>query len=374
MSEPARAPGRLWQWVRAGARDPVVWTQVLQVVKTVVAAVAAWVIAVRVFSLPQPFLAPWAALLVVHATVYRTFAQGASQVGATVAGVLLAWAVGTPLGLSPLSLGIVLLLGLVVGYLPGLRAEATTAAATALIVLTTGYAAQESVLLARLFDTLIGVGVGLLVNVVVWPPLQDYSAARAVDAVDDQVGDLMLEMAEGLRGAVDSDRIQEWVKRTQSIDTDIDHAWGLVRHASESGRYNPRRNARRVREAGGLEGLLDQIEQAVAEIRSMLRTVDHSIVDVHEWDAVFRDRWLDLVRQTGEAICSPDAERLDGIRQGLAELSRDFSDENLPGLYWTEYGSLILSLRNIVTSMSDVAASTPITPEKVRGNDPTVQP
>ena len=37
-------------------------------------------------DLPQSFLAPWAALLVVHSTVYRTFAQGARQVGAAVVG------------------------------------------------------------------------------------------------------------------------------------------------------------------------------------------------------------------------------------------------------------------------------------------------
>ena len=40
--------------------------------------------AASVLELPQPFLAPWAALLVVHATVYRTFSKGSQQVAATV--------------------------------------------------------------------------------------------------------------------------------------------------------------------------------------------------------------------------------------------------------------------------------------------------
>ena len=61
-------------------RDPVWWTEVLQLVKTAVAAVLAWVLASQVFALPQAFLAPWAALLVVHATVYRTFSRGLRQV------------------------------------------------------------------------------------------------------------------------------------------------------------------------------------------------------------------------------------------------------------------------------------------------------
>ena len=81
-------------------RDPMWWTESLQLVKTVVAAVIAWLLAARVFELPQSFLAPWAALLVVHATVYRTFSRGLRQVAGAVLGVLLAWAVGNLIGLD----------------------------------------------------------------------------------------------------------------------------------------------------------------------------------------------------------------------------------------------------------------------------------
>ena len=70
--------------------DPIWWNDVLQLSKTVLAAVAAWVIAASVLDLAQPFLAPWAALLVVHASVYRTFSKGMQQVAATVVAVLLA--------------------------------------------------------------------------------------------------------------------------------------------------------------------------------------------------------------------------------------------------------------------------------------------
>ena len=91
--------------MRAVLRDPVWWTNALQIVKTVGAAVVAWVLATRVFDIEQAFLAPWAALLTVHATVYRTLRRGVQQVGATVLGVLVAFAVGSLLGLNALSLG-----------------------------------------------------------------------------------------------------------------------------------------------------------------------------------------------------------------------------------------------------------------------------
>src|SRR5829696_6055151 len=224
-------------------RDPVLWTDVSQIVKTVAAAVLAWVIARDVLEIAQPFLAPWAALLTVHATVYRTFARGAQQVGATVLGVLLAFGAGSTLGVNAASLGVVLLAGMLAGATRRLRAESTTAAATALVVLLTGSSGSETMLLARLLDTVIGIGVGLAVNLVVWPPLRDRAAARRIDQIDDRIGELLTDMAKCLRDGGEKDDADEWVERTRDIEHGVDQAWATVRQARESGRLNPRRHA-----------------------------------------------------------------------------------------------------------------------------------
>ncbi|HSE72565.1 MAG TPA: aromatic acid exporter family protein [Nocardioidaceae bacterium] len=357
-----RALGR----ARPAMRDPVAWTNVIQVAKTVLAAVLAWVVAVDVFGLPQPFLAPWAALLVVHATVYRSFSRGLQQVAATVLGVLLAWGTGQVLGLDPVALAVMLLVGLLVGLVRGLRAEGTAVAATALIVLTTGYSSEEFLLLGRLFDTGIGVAIGLVVNALMWPPLHDQAAARAIDGIDDQVGELLREIAAGVGpGCGDSD-VEAWIERTRELDEEIDRAWGLVRQARESGRLNPRRESWAVRRPGGFGELLDRLEQSLSEIRSMVRTLDHSIADVQEWDPGFRTRWVGLLDEAGAAIVSPDSSRIAEVRHRLMELTTDFSTEDLPARHWPEYGGLILNLRNIVTSMDQVAAATPITPSRLQ--------
>ena len=146
---------------RDRVHDPVFWADVLQAVKTVVAAVIAWVLATRVFHLPQSFLAPWAALLVVHATVYRTFSEGARQVGAAVLGVLVAWVVGNSLALDPVSVAVAMTAGLALGAVPWLSGQGTTVAATAVIVLSTGFANNDNVLVSRLADTAIGIVTGL---------------------------------------------------------------------------------------------------------------------------------------------------------------------------------------------------------------------
>ncbi|HEY5429126.1 MAG TPA: aromatic acid exporter family protein [Solirubrobacteraceae bacterium] len=75
-------------------RDPIMWTGVSQVLKTALATVIAWVLAAHVFHLEQPYLAPWAALLTVHATVFGTLRRGIRQAGASVLGVLVAFAAG----------------------------------------------------------------------------------------------------------------------------------------------------------------------------------------------------------------------------------------------------------------------------------------
>jgi uncharacterized membrane protein YgaE (UPF0421/DUF939 family) len=347
-------------WARRKLRDPVAWTEGLQVVKTVVAAVIAWYVAATLFDLPQPFLAPWAALLVVHATVYRSFWRGAKQITATVIGVLLAWAVGNTLGLDPVAIAVLLLAALLIGQLRWLKDEGPTAATTALIVLTTGFVDQDQVLMGRLWDTAIGVGVGIVVNAAVWPPLRDLAAARAIAAVGTRVGDLLAHIAEECRDECSEEHVEEWVRRSQELDGEVDEAWAMVRQARESGRLNPRKDSAVVREPGQFGEILDRTEQALAEIRSLARTLGHSILDSNEWDDEFRERWTGLLKEVAWAIQNPDSRRLGEIRLKLASLAADYSDEHLSSLHWPEYGGLILNLRNIATAMDRVADSDPV--------------
>ncbi|HEU4515321.1 MAG TPA: FUSC family protein [Nocardioidaceae bacterium] len=352
--------------LRAKLRDPIAWTEGIQVVKTVVAAVVAWIIAKQVFDLPQPFLAPWAALLVVHATVYRSFWKGAKQITATVIGVILSWAVGNTLGLDPAAIAVMLLAALLIGQVRWLKEEGTTAAATALIVLTTGFSDQDQVLIGRLWDTAIGVGVGVVVNAVVWPPLRDLTAARAIEAVGRRVGDLLADIAEECRDECSEEHVDAWIRRSQDLDVEVDDAWALVRQARESGRLNPRKDSAVVRKPGEFGEILDRTEQALAEIRSLGRTMGHSITDSNQWDDQFRERWTGLLKEVAWAIQNPDARRLGEVRTKLTALASDYSDENLSSLHWPEYGGLILNLRNIATSMDRVAASDPVS-ESTRG-------
>jgi hypothetical protein len=181
-----------------------------------------------------------------------------------------------------------------------------------------------------------------------------------VAAVGRKVGDLLAQVAEELDDECTEEHVGQWVKRSQELDDEVDEAWGLVRQARESGKLNPRRDSQAVRTPGSYGDILSRTEQALAEIRSMARTIEHSITDSNQWEDEFRTRWTELLRQTADAIQNPDSARLAEIRSELRLLTSDCSSDDLGSLHWPEYGGLILNLRNIASSMDTVAESDPV--------------
>lgn len=344
-------------WVAHRLRDPISWSNASQLTKTALAAVLAWVLAVDVLHLSQAFMAPWAALLTVQATVFGTARGGVRQAGASVLGVLIAYAAWRVLGLNTAALAVAVLAGLLAGSVRGVRAQTTTAA-TAVVVLTTGHLNHGGVLAARLEDTGIGIAVGLLVNLVVWPPLRDRGAARQIDAIDDRIGELLTHMAEQLRAG--STDIDGWIARTDELDNDVDRAWGVLEEARESGRFNPRRaTPGRMNAAEGFVPILDRLAQAIAETRSMARTIRLARVGPEDWDTGFRESWLDLLDRSGDAIAAADTAGLTAARAELTAFADRLEVDTLRDL-WPVYGALLVNLRNIIDALDAVAEAQPV--------------
>jgi uncharacterized membrane protein YgaE (UPF0421/DUF939 family) len=342
--------------LRTRLRDPLTWTSAVQLLKTVSAVVIAWALASKVFGIAQPFLAPWAALLTVQATVLGSVRQGITQAAAAVIGVLVAFGAGQLFGTEALALAAAVLVGLVAGSVRRLRADSATAAATAIVVLTAGYSGDSGMLAARLLDTGIGIAVGLLVNLAVWPPLRDRGAASAIDKIDDRIGELLCNMATALRDGEPA--VDEWVACTDEFDDDIDEAWHVLGQAHESGRLNPRRATRgRMRAAENLESILRRLEQAVADARSMAQTIG---LAPREWDPAFREPWLDLLERGGAAVSTADAGALAAVRADLDTFARALDLDALPDRFWPVSGALIVNLRNIVDALGAVAEAQPV--------------
>jgi uncharacterized membrane protein YccC len=325
---------------------------ILQTVKTALAGTLAWVLATELLHLDQAFLAPWAAVLVVHSTIHRTLARGAQQVSATFLGVFLAWLAGQLFGLGALAMGAMLLVAFGVGRVRWWRDEAMTIGTTGIVVLATDAIAETNVLAGRLLDTGAGVVVGLAVNLVVWPPLRDRAAWSRLDQLPLDLCEVLDELASGLVPELSPEEAEQWVVRLRAVDVRLDEAWGLVRQARESSRLNPRRS----RPAGleEMDDVLHRLEQAVADVLSMARTIVTSAENETVWDPRFRQEWARLVGETSAAVRSHDAETLHRIPRQMSDLVAQLSDEALVRSAWQEYGGLLVNLRNVVQALGEV--------------------
>ena len=98
----------------------------------------------------------------------------------------------------------------------------------------------------------------------------------------------------------------------------------------------------------------------------MARTLGHSIENMTEWDPEFRRRWIDLLREAGDAIGVPDSSRVVGVRADLARLAEDLNGTGMSPRHWPEYGALIMNLRNVVAAMDRVAQQNPVSLPRYR--------
>jgi len=136
--------------------------QVLLAAKTAIAAGLAWVAALAADPHSRPYFAPLAVLLIVQPTVYDSLSRAFQRVAGVVVGVAAALAVSRVLGPSAWSIGIIIFVGLLVGWTARLGPQGVVQVpVSALLVFlvgqtTPGYAGE------RIVDTLIGAGVAVI--------------------------------------------------------------------------------------------------------------------------------------------------------------------------------------------------------------------
>ena len=353
----------LWQRTTAWLASPRNQTDVLQTAKAAGATMAAWALAEMVLELQQAFLAPWLALLTVHATVYRTFWRGTQTVLAVGTGILVSFVVVQAFGTTVLSFGLALVVGLVLARAKMYRDEGLTIATTVVFVTTVGYDSSTEqtidLLPDRLLATAIGVLVALLVNATVFPPLNDRSAQQQIDAIDRRLGSLLGDMAVQLRQPSEEQEEDDWIERTRSLSEDINHAWTLVRTARESGSWNPRRRRHPSTVIENYPEVLERLEEGVSQTQSIARLVRESDRDAQTWDEAFRDRYTELLAEVGRRVGLPDPD-LAPLRADLRALANDLSTEDLSGMLWPLYGALIANLQMIVDVVDDVGTARPV--------------
>ena len=357
-----RGPNRLRDLIRR----PEVTTDLLQIVKCVIAATFAWWLSVNVLESPLPFLAPWTALLTVHATVHRSLSSGIQTTVASAIGVGLSFLIGVFLGVNVWTFALAMFVGLAGARISWIRDEGVAIATTAVFVLGSGFADQQPLLLDRVFEVAVGVGIGVLVNLLIIPPMRDQQARSHVESISRRVGDILVRVADEFAESWETDAADGWRREIESMSEEVDTAWRTVRFARESRRSNPRRLTRAHRAADGTsvagsdigyEAVLQRVDEGLSHLRHLIRTLNEATYDEGPWDERFRTRWSTIVRDAGNAIADPAAE-MEPIRARLDALARTMSDDmDLPRDSWPLYGALLTSMSHIATLIDDAASA-----------------
>jgi uncharacterized membrane protein YgaE (UPF0421/DUF939 family) len=248
------------------SNEPVV----AQTLRSTAAAVIAYQAAVWLTPEPAPLTAPLTALLVVQVTLYATLTTGIRRVNAVVAGVLIASAFSSLVGLSWWTLGLTILTSLVIGRFVRVDEFVPEVAISAMLVLGVHRVADTA--WDRIVETLIGAGVGLLFNLLFAPPVWVQSAGESIEALSRRMGRLFRDMGAELSGHTPVERAAGRLHEARRLDHDIVEVDASLRQAEESLRWNPR-----VRE-GLLSRVvlrtgLDTLEICAVVLRVLARTL-----------------------------------------------------------------------------------------------------
>ena len=116
-----------------------------------------------------------------------------------------------------------------------------------------------------------------------------------------------------------------------------------------------------MRASDSFSEVLTSLEQAVAETRSMARTIGRAGTPMTEWDPHFTDAWLDLLAHLGTAIYDADAQGVERVREDLGQAIGTLSgEEGGDDERWPVHGALLVNLRNIADAMGGVAGVQPV--------------
>src|ERR1700712_4183544 len=190
MNVAALSPDRYAKLILSSSRIPF-----LQVGKTSVAAVLAWVACVLLLQGATPLFAVIAAILVVQPSVTQSVGKALERCIGVILGVILAYIVGVTIGQSSWAILLAVVLSLFLGW--ALRLGGTSSVQipiSAMLVLilgstTPGYAFD------RLIETVLGALIGVAVNLLIVPPVALQPVSEAVTALGTEVSNILDTMA-----------------------------------------------------------------------------------------------------------------------------------------------------------------------------------
>jgi uncharacterized membrane protein YccC len=247
----------------------------LQVAKSAIATVAAWLIAGWLIQGPPPVFAAIAALLVVQPSLNQSFAKAIERSVGVVVGVGIASALGLLFGEATWVVLAAIIVALLVAWAARVTSRtANQVAISAVLVLALG-ATTPDYAVDRILETIIGAIIGMVVHIVMVPPVAVAPAHRAVDAVGEELARSLERLSRALTTPQSRPQLEELLLTARLMRPMVAAAEEAIATATDSLSLNPR--ARRYRgELGAVSDLLATFQPVVTRTIGMTRAVyDH---------------------------------------------------------------------------------------------------
>ncbi|MFE2927932.1 aromatic acid exporter family protein [Streptomyces goshikiensis] len=335
--------------------------------KTVVAAMAAWVLARYLLPPAVSTFAPFTALVALQATVYRSVRDCLQYALAMAAGAMLAASLAAVAGVHAWTFGLLALIALCVGRIRSFGQQGPQVAIIGFFAFSSGQGRIDYI--GHLVAS-VGIGAlcGLAAHLALAPARHTGHRQQAVTDLYKTMAQRLNDLADTLE-ANDPDRshLRQWRRDWHRLSAECERIRHTIEAEIENGRMNPRRTS------SGSGGALPRAREAITvagrsmdHLRSMTRTLDYALDsgELGNLPVAFRPRFSAVLRAVATATeeigrASPtDPDLLSArIDEAAAELDRVQQQERttreaspavhaLQGTLLTDAGRLLADLRS----------------------------
>ncbi|WP_030767754.1 aromatic acid exporter family protein [Streptomyces sp. NRRL F-2664] len=275
------------------------------VVKTVVAATVAWVLARYLLPPTVSTFAPFTALVALQSTVYRSLRECAQYLAAMTAGAALAASFAALTGIHGWSFALLTLVALGVGRFRPLGEHGTQVAIIGFFAYSSGLG-QIDYIGHLVASVAIGAGCGVVAHAVLAPARHTVHRKEAVADLFRRVESRIGELADAFETeAPDAERVHRLGGEWRALSFEADRIRQAVDAEVENSRLNPRPTIEgsadalvRAREA------LDVCQRCQDHLRSAGRSLDHAVAggELAVLPASFRSAYAGVLRTAARAI------------------------------------------------------------------------
>jgi uncharacterized membrane protein YgaE (UPF0421/DUF939 family) len=217
----------------------------MQVLKTSIAAVLAWLVSTALLGQTLPVFAAIAALLVVQPSVNQSISRGIERSVGVILGVVLASTMGMLFGSSSWIVLLVIVSSLLLGWALRLGiSSANQIPISAMLMLSIG-SDSTNYAFHRVLETIIGAAVAMIINVVIAPPVLLLPAHVAVGRLLRECAATLDHLAASLSSPQDAASLESLLVQARSLRTLDISAAAAIATGEESLTLNPRRGYHR---------------------------------------------------------------------------------------------------------------------------------